>query len=208
MNATIVLSALLMTSGPKPAAAAGKLREITASVDKKMVTQKQLDAEGADNGGGDDDCGKVTFTASSTLAPDGKAHYDASALGDGKLSTAWCEGVPGFGVGESVTVEIHHGHAPWNGYLQLMNGYAAGGKLYKSNGRPKTLKVSLDGKPLALVHLTDTLGRQSFSLQDVDPNFSVPEEGKVTLEIVEVYSAGAKSQDTCISDINVLGCPP
>jgi hypothetical protein len=198
---SVGLLALLTTAEPK-------LKVIKAEVSKVPVTQALLDTP--DDGVGDCDCGAWKLTASSILKSDAKASYEEKQARDNKLKTAWCEGVPGFGEGQSVTIETDSdlGHPTWQGEVTLLNGYQVSEGVRKKNGRIKTLKASLNGTPIALVLLADAPGWQSFSLYEALPKGANTRGAKMKLEIVDVYSEGATSQDTCITELNINQCCP
>jgi hypothetical protein len=181
---------------------------VQSKLDKGIKTQTQY--EKAVNDNDSDDCGAPIYSASSMLKPDGKASYEAKNLNDAKLSTAWCEGVDGPGVGESITIKLdgQQSHPIWQGRLAIMNGYSSGEKVWKKNGRIKSLKVSIDDKPVATVHLADAMGQQSIDLTKIVPDGLIKRDSAIKLEIAEVYTAGTKDQDTCVSELRVSGCVP
>jgi hypothetical protein len=65
--------------------------------------------------------------------------YAAENLFDGDLRTCWAEGVQGDGIGQSVTFVVDR---PVES-LRIVSGYAASERLFRRNGRPKVLRVSL-----------------------------------------------------------------
>ena len=77
--------------------------------------------------------------ASSVLAPSGKHEYSAARAIDGDRATAWCEGVKGTGLGESLEIAIE---VPGARELEcrlldvkLVPGLAADDTLFRANGR-------------------------------------------------------------------------
>ena len=83
--------------------------------------------------------------ASSTLSNQGKNSYATSNLLDGDLSTAWCEGVDGDGVGETLEVRIpkeqfaEAGPMLWS--FVVSPGYAKNEKSWTGNGRVESIRL-------------------------------------------------------------------
>jgi hypothetical protein len=72
--------------------------------------------------------GQFDVAASSTLAPDAAGNrYDAALVKDGDTRTAWSEGVPGPGVGESPNVSLRSSVTLTS--VELVNGYAKSRRL-------------------------------------------------------------------------------
>lgn len=81
----------------------------------------------------------LTAKASSTLAPYGKHDYSAARAIDGDWATAWCEGVKGSGLGESLEIAID---VPGAGDrecrlldFELVPGLSVDDTLFRANGR-------------------------------------------------------------------------
>ena len=188
---------------------AQSLKVIQAKLDPKVASQAQF-TKHVEKVGQEGDCGGFTYVASSTLAPAHHVHYDAKNLNDGLLGSAWCEGAPGIGVGESftITLDANDTHPAWKGRIEIMNGYASNAKLFQKNGRIKTLKVSFNDKPIATVQLVDALGLQTFELGDALPKDAQTRGSVIKFEIAEVYGDGAKAEDTCVSEVRPAHCVP
>jgi hypothetical protein len=78
--------------------------------------------------------------ASSRLIEDDNwKKYHESNLFDGNKSTAWVEGVPGYGIGEKIWFSME----PDTEELVFVNGYAQNASLFAKNGRVKTFAFSL-----------------------------------------------------------------
>lgn len=125
---------------------------------------------------------------SSVLPPQGRYSYgpdQISGLGDG----AWCEGVPGSGIGQSVTV--HQNPAQVIGSLSFVNGYARTEQTFRNNGRVKRARIETSGGYVKTVTLKDS---KEWSHIRISPS-SI---SWVRLTILEVYP-GARGSDTCIS---------
>lgn len=84
----------------------------------------------------------------------------------------------------------------------IATGHQATAKLFKQNARPKTLQVSIDGRPAAVLELEDSMGLQNFDLPKV--RLERPSRHKIAFQIVDVYP-GSEFQDTCITEINFSG---
>ncbi|MBS2030382.1 MAG: hypothetical protein JST54_20940 [Deltaproteobacteria bacterium] len=192
-----------------PAADAPSLKVVQAKLDKKVARQAQY-TQHVEKASKDDDCGGFTYAASSTLAPAKRLHFDPKNLNDGLLGSAWCEGGPGYGVGQSftITLDANEGHPAWTGRVEIMNGNAGNAKLFQKSGRIKALKVSLNDKPIATVQLQDALGLQTFELGEALGKDAQTRGGVIKFEIAEVYSDGAQSEDTCVSEIRPAHCVP
>lgn len=161
-------------------------------------------------------------TASSTLKPEGKNDYKIDNINDLDLTTAWIEGNPGYGIGESFTIEFnwkkdYEGFGkPYNfyGVIEIFNGYCKSEKIWEENSRIKTLKMYYNGKAICLIHLVDTWQYQSVDLRKYfkNPNFfpngkmKAKDEDKLKFEIVDVYK-GTKYKDTALSEF-VAASPP
>jgi hypothetical protein len=127
------------------------------------------------------------FTATSTLAPQGKVNYSAENLKNdrtagGNRGTTWCEGVKGYGTGERVTMSIET-RAGYNdvvsfGALLIVNGYAKDAATWKKNTRVKTLRLYVGGRAWCDLQLSDTIKPQIFSLPE-DLHIVPAKSGKV-----------------------------
>lgn len=119
--------------------------------------------------------------------------YPITNLADYNVDTPWVEGVSGYGIGESFTIENSWG-TPRH-YLLIMNGYISYEKpyLYKQNGRVKKIKVKgvKSGKE-KILEVLDTPHPQT-----VDISF-ITELEDIRITIEDVYP-GTKYEDTCIN---------
>lgn len=113
---------------------------------------------------------------------------------DGKLLTAWVEGVTGQGIGESITLEFDSNYTI-NGFVTDA-GFQKSEELYKKNSRPSQLKVSFTDGTSKTYYLDDINGEQDFKLE------SPVVSNNITFTIVSVYS-GSKFEDTVISEISL-----
>lgn len=139
--------------------------------------------------------------ASSELADSGSLTYKAGNAHDFNSQTAWVEGKPDDGIGEWIEYTFNFDRIPdYKGNLGITrlliaNGYKKSPRLWKANNRIRTLKMSVDGKPVAMIQLEDC-----FEIQTVEiPKIMFPPRStrKVRFEIREVYR-GEKYRDTAL----------
>ena len=139
--------------------------------------------------------------ASSELAPSGENSYSASNAHDFKERTAWIEGKPDYGVGESITYIFDYSDEPelaehlGVNKLLIANGYKKSRALWEANSRVKKLKMFVNGDHYADIQLAD-----AFEIQTVqfDPIMFKSGRKEIKFEILEVYP-GTKYKDTAIS---------
>ncbi len=146
--------------------------------------------------------------ASSTLAAQGKIKYSASQVCDDDPTTAWIEGHSDYGVGEFLELK-------WtpmsDGEISILNGYQSSKSVWENNSRVKKLKVSVGGKAVCMIALTDVMGVQKFKIPGlVTPinngkdGYQYNVDGSIRFTIAEVYP-GLKYKDTAISGIFSCG---
>lgn len=132
---------------------------------------------------------KERICVSSVLAPQAGNTYGPDHLmgtGDG----AWCEGVPGPGIGQSVT--IHHDPPQVMRTINITSGYAKSDETWRNNGRVKKALIETDRGVKKTVTLKDVRESQDIII----PKAKV---AWVKLTILEVYP-GARGSDTCVSE--------
>jgi hypothetical protein len=153
---------------------------------------------------------------------DWRCQYAASRIRDGDTTTAWCEGVPGDGVGEIAVFQTTAEEGPPT--LEIWTGYGKSESVFRANNRPRQIRVWAlrfevdvemeDGpgkvefanpRPAGsrLVELQDLNGWQPLPLPDLN---RVPAPDKALLDVlvgVEIRSVypGSRFTDTCISEI-------
>lgn len=140
-------------------------------------------------------------TASSSLKPELGFRYDAENVLDGRLDTAWVEGVPGTGVGEWVQIEFPS--LTHVSEVSVFPGYGKSERLFYRNCRPKLIRVQfMDGhfqfgpSNAMDLHFEDSMKWLTYPVApSIDTN-------GVRLTIVEVYP-GTAFQDTAISEIRI-----
>lgn len=146
-----------------------------------------------------------TWVASSELQPQGAFDYSVSNISDISKATAWVEGVSGTGEGEVLTAVFHDQStaeaAPCWGMV-LINGYAKSGNAYYANARVREMLLLLNGTPLFILELEDTIQPQSFHWSD-DQIF-LSGSDVIELEILSTYP-GLSYEDTAITELTFLG---
>jgi hypothetical protein len=183
------------------------------------------------------------FTASSSLPPTAKTKYGADNLSNdiriedklvgGLRSTAWCEGVKGYGIGEWVNMsirtkssDIHWSNRICFPELMIVNGYAKDAVTWKNNSRVKTLRLYVGDTHWCDLQLDDVIKPQIFQFKEADwiyPSRSgkqIPAKGAFSNPWADNYPEipiyqtdlkfeiievypGDKYDDTCITGIAV-----
>lgn len=139
--------------------------------------------------------------ASSELANSGSLTYKAGNAHDFDAVTAWVEGKPDDGIGEWIEYTFNFDVIPnYKGNLGIdklliANGYKKSLRLWKANNRIKKLRMSLDGKPIATIHLEDCFEIQTVAIPKI--MFPPRMTRKLRFEILEVYR-GEKYRDTAL----------
>jgi hypothetical protein len=128
---------------------------------------------------------------SSVLPPQGDKTYGPEHL-SGSAGAAWCEGVPGQGVGQTIT--FHQKPAHVIATIVFVNGYAANEKTFRENGRVKRMRIETSGGYKREINLKDTRDVQTIKL-------SPSRVAWLRSTILDVYP-GDKHQDTCISTLS------
>lgn len=134
----------------------------------------------------------------SSWLPSAKGRIDAywpPNLLDGDAATAWAEGKPGPGLGESVVLRFRSPRKVTG--VRVTNGYGKSAALFRQNGRAKELRIQGDGFPPLVVPLADAPKEQTIPLTLPRPVESL------RFEILAVY-AGTKFPDTCLSEIDPI----
>jgi hypothetical protein len=152
-------------------------------------------------GGGTD-----TNSASSELKSFKGIKYSAKNIHDLNYKTAWIEGVPGYGIGESVVY-----HFPPTGpritKVIVVNGYVKSKESWEQNSRVKKLKMYIDNKPIAILNLADSRQEQTFQFDPIGVSDRLDwkkmekmPSWTIKFEILDVYK-GTKYDDTAITEI-------
>lgn len=135
--------------------------------------------------------GKVT---GSSVKEDSKGKHTAELAVDGLLSTGWAEGDVGPGTG--AWIEIDLGVVTQIEEISLWPGnLGAGVDSFREYSRPRTLKITVDGKPIG----------EEIRVQDEVQRLDLPlvASGKVVrIDVVEVYEGGV-FPDLYLSEVAV-----
>ncbi len=131
----------------------------------------------------------IEYCVSSVLEPRGEITYGPQNIADGKESTAWCEGEPGSGAGQTIEMRIDDG-AEFRRLL-INNGYGKSAKTFRGNGRLKTIEVSVDDGVAQRTTLPDT---HDIAVIDLP---RVGRHKRIKMTIIETY-AGEDYDDTCV----------
>ena len=135
----------------------------------------------------------VQYCVSSVLPSQGKWNYGPKNLvGYYGSVGAWCEGVEGPGIGETISLRIDGG--PAFRQLSIRNGYNKSQTSFANNGRVKRMRITSDIGIDTTVTLEDKMGAQIIPLP------KVAQHQWLKLEILDVYP-GKKLADTCIDDL-------
>lgn len=125
---------------------------------------------------------------SSVLSPQGRNTYGPDKLGGGG-NGAWCEGVAGSGVGQSIT--IYQKPANVIGSMSFVNGYSKTPALYRANGRVQQARLETSGGDSRTLTLRDTSEPQNIEISPSKISWA-------RLTVLSVYP-GARSNDTCVT---------
>lgn len=171
--------------------------------------------------------GFLEITASSELASDDGRYAAKNLYALCGRESAWAEGVEGPGIGESITYhdcnkwhvdnrweyldyekwyrEHENKDNPLDGYIRytqicIVNGYARDQKTWEENGRVRTLRMEVEGKPYARLELEDTIRPQYFTLPWED--IMVADGGDITFRfVIEDVYPGKVYEDTCLTGL-------
>lgn len=134
------------------------------------------------------------YCASSVLAPEFGNSYRVQNLFGGDPSLAWVEGKPGYGVGETITVEFDGPRKIRS--VRVDNGYQKSSDIYYKNTRVKSVRLTFSSGDHFDFPLRDAFGTQTLTLpHPVDASW-------MQLLIQDIYP-GSKYTDTAISKLYV-----
>ncbi len=151
----------------------------------------------------------VEATSTLKTASKDKSDYKAENLIDGKISTAWIEGVDGTGEGEEITLHLDDEYeitklVIYNGFLKTKRRYTINGKvdeiMLSSNRSSTTYRVNI-------MHPGDN--EEEFELNELGETV-IETSGRVTDTIrirIEKAEKGSIYEDTAISEIEIYGKP-
>lgn len=150
--------------------------------------------------------GPEEVTASSYLKSQGANNYVPKNAHDFNYKNAWVEGVPGYGIGEFLSYKFA-AISPRITEIIVVNGYVKSETAYQNNSRVKKLKIYLNNKPYAILHLEDKIANQGFKVEPIGNSnredwdiLETKPDWTLKFEILEVYK-GLKYDDVAISEI-------
>jgi len=135
---------------------------------------------------------EVRFCVSSVLPPQAENKYGPEVFTGSDEKKAWCEGVTGYGIGESVT--LHFKPAVRVQQFEFVNGYQKSDETYTHNSRVKILRIQTSDGFVTAITVPDK--KEAFTIKlprPVKPQW-------VRFTIGDVYP-GARGADTCIGAI-------
>lgn len=145
-------------------------------------------------GGGPD-----SIRATSSLEAQGDRTYDPANAHDLDYCTAWCVGVPGPGIGQSLTYRFGP-DSPRLHTVKVSNGLVTSPTAWRANNRVKRLRMLENDSLVADLHLADSMADQVFALPRL---FGKRPDGRpmdLTFIILEVHP-GERYDDTVITEI-------
>ena len=136
-----------------------------------------------------------TVCASSVLPKWRTVTYGPANMFDGRLDTAWVEGVDGVGAGERITLMFDSER--FVSGISFLNGYHKSNDLFQKNGRITAIDVATSSGEQLTAEVADDPGEQVRT-------FDRPARLKwITISIASAV-AGTKYTDTAISEMRVL----
>ena len=140
------------------------------------------------------DFSNLTATASSELQESGYTHY-ASYVLDGRLDTAWSEGVSGVGLNEWIRLETADGSKLEISAIECALGYHKSEQILERNGWPWQVRIECEGyeQTSYCYYYTDVIVLD----HGVETSWI-----KITILAAD---AGTHYEDTCISEIRLRG---
>lgn len=135
---------------------------------------------------------ELRYCVNSAKAAEGEFAFGPEAFVSGESGKAWCEGVTGYGIGETVTLHFKPGVRLQQ--FAILNGYGKTPETFQNNSRVKLLRVQTSDGFAAIVTLPDKAEEHIVKLpRPVKPQW-------VRFSIAEVYP-GDRGSDTCLSAI-------
>lgn len=140
------------------------------------------------------------FAASSRLGPERGRRYDPDRALDGDGSTAWCEGVPGPGVGEWIEVrprlDPELAARCWLVGFAVIPGLTGSTRIWLANNRVERFRIASCSHPdehvdFDLATLEDEMGRPVRLAED--PREGGPRFAQVTFEGEALHLAGTRT---------------
>ncbi len=129
----------------------------------------------------------------SVLQSQGRNRYGPEQFNNEQA--AWCEGVPGDGVGEEIRFYFSGAASPFG--FSIENGYGKSAKAFRNNGRVAAMRMSDDAGDFVDIYLKDVPESQYFK---VPWHADRPKVNWFRFTILKIYP-GRKYKDTCIGFI-------
>lgn len=136
--------------------------------------------------------------ASSTLAPQGKNHYEVENI-KGRSGLPWAEGAKDDGIGESITLTVKR-PLPLYG-IMMRPGYSEynNDSLWKKNNRVGALEITLNDEQTFTETIPDETFQNPYLIRVRDYTKPV---NKIKMVIKGVHR-GSQFRDTCISSVEL-----
>lgn len=135
---------------------------------------------------------RTTATASSVRAPESNTSYEGSNALDGRLNTAWVEGVDGPGVGQWIRFDFDR-EVDLRG-LTIAPGYFKTPVIWSINNRLAAVGLQFSDGSVQHVRFNDRMERQQLALGSIRTSW-------VKMLIEEVYFA-KDQKDTALSEVS------
>ena len=134
---------------------------------------------------------KIEYCVSSVLAPAGETSYGPNHLMwfEGGADKAWCEGVEGYGLGETIMIKVE-GAVPFR-RLMVSNGYGKSPETFAQNGRVRTVEITSDTGIKATIEFPDKNEMLPVNIPGMAQKW-------IQFKIVDVYP-GERSPNTCLT---------
>jgi hypothetical protein len=133
----------------------------------------------------------IEYCVSSVRAPEGGNTYGPENLvrWEGGPAKAWCEGVEGYGLGETIMIRIENG--PAFRRLLVSNGDGTSPEIFANNGRVRTVEITSDTGIKATIDFPDKNEMLPVNIPGMAQKW-------IQFKIVDVYP-GERSPNTCLT---------
>ena len=139
-----------------------------------------------------DESFNIKTSASSVRKPDSGNFYNAENAFDGKMTTAWCEGAAGAGIGESLQFKFSR-EVQLNA-VTIYGGYFKNREAWSKNNRLAQAELEFSDGTTQIVSFPNAMEAQSATFENVKTSL-------VKIKILKVYPGAADSEDTLISEV-------
>ncbi len=142
--------------------------------------------------------GNYKVLASSSLNDKSGIDYWPSGANDLSYNTAWVAGKNKGGIGEFIEYHFEN-KSPRLTSIIISNGYYKSESTWKNNNRVRKLRLSVNGKPYAILNLKDIRADQLFKVETLGHN-SNGTDLVLRFEILEIFK-GSKFDHTALTEI-------